>query len=93
MDIHEYCQKMKDIQDIILKYIDDESQTENINDKLISFLNGEIKANKYIIKATLHLISRISQNHHQQIHFNDKIIQILSNFKNEIKSNYSNFEI
>ena len=38
-------------------------------------------------------MSRISQNHHQQIHFNDKIIQILSNFKNEIKSNYSNFEI
>ena len=27
MDIHEYYQKMKDIQDIILKYIDDESQT------------------------------------------------------------------
>ena len=43
MDIHEYYQKMKDIQDIILKYIDDESQTENISLKLISFLNGEIK--------------------------------------------------
>ena len=43
MDIHEYYQKMKDIQDIILKYIDDESQTENIKDKLILFLIEKLK--------------------------------------------------
>lgn len=81
----EYLEKMRLIRNHILDFIDDNSNDGNEyyqnNDNLKSFILSQAKLDKYELKSVLHLISKISKNHHRDITFLDKIKQIFLSFK------------
>lgn len=92
MDMQQYLEQMKNIQNTILEFINNE-QNEGNYQNLISFLNQEVKENQYKFRSFLNMISKISENYHQSPDFYDKIIKIISIFKVEIKQTFSNHEI
>ena len=63
--------------------------------KISSFYFEEIKIkeDRYKLKITLHLLSKIVKNHNRPQHFFEKIENLLLFFKDKIKQSYSNFEI
>ena len=89
-----FLQKMKEIQEDIIKFIDEESYIEENFPRLIyKFDESKICDNKHEIQAVLHLISKIANNHHRSPNFFHKIEQILMHFKYIIKKYFSNSEI
>ena len=91
---HEYFEKLKIIQAILLDYLDSNENQEELNEKLIKSLDDQkIRERKVNLKIILHLIAAISSNHYQTTNFYDKIFQILRVFFNEIQKYYTKFEI
>ena len=94
MEIQKYLEKMKSIQNCLLEFLDNEDNVEEKFQNLISLIqNHKIKENRYDLRSILHLLVKISTNHHRSIHFFDKIWQILQHLKEEIKQTFSNYEI
>ena len=93
-DIKEYFKKMEEIQIKLIEFIDGGSNNENEFKDLISLFDEQkIKENKHNLKTLFHLLVKITDNHHRSANFFDKIEQILSFFQDEIKQNFSNFDI
>ena len=94
MEMQEYFSKMKDIQQKLLQFVDDESNDEENYQNIITyFQDHKIKENLQKLKSILHLISKISNHHYKTHSFYNKISRILTFFKSEIKQFYSNHEI
>ena len=90
----EYLQKMKDIQNIILEFLDNDEEDQKLFDdlkNLLTFQQDELDAHE--LKSILYLISTISTNHHRTQFFFDKIKKIIIFLKNEIKKSFSNDDI
>lgn len=94
MEIQDYLEKMTDIENHIVSYIDSEpNDQDNFQNLIKSFDNKKIRENKHELKSVLNLLLKISNNHRRGPNFFNRIEQILQYFKNEINSNFSNFEI
>lgn len=92
MTIEEHISKMKDIYKSIIMYIEDNSPTSLTNQiKLFDKLN--IRDNLHEVKAILHIIVKISNNHHRGPYFFSKIEEIIKYFKDQIKNYFPNSEI
>ena len=92
--ISNYIKKNKEIQEILLEFIDKQDNLEeNFLNFQISFQENKIADDKHEFKLLLHFIASISDNHYRESNFFDKIEKILINFQEEIKNNYSNKEI
>ena len=90
--IQDYFEKLKLIQEALLSFLDDENnQTFESLTKLMN--EQKITENKDDFKLFLHLLCKISNNHHRTPYFFNKICDILKTIQADIKKNYSNFEI
>ena len=85
---------MKHIQEILLEFLDNENSVEEDFQKVIKYLDDQkIRENQHELKSILHLLSKISNHHYRSTNFFTKIEQILKNYFEEIKSNFSNCEL
>ena len=80
---------MKEIQDFMIDYVDGDDQENELDffDKYKTYIDQQK------LGILLHLLSKISNNHHRSSHFFLRIEEILLYFKTEIISNFSNFTI
>ena len=94
MSSQEHLDMMKDIQESILNFLEEEAKSEEnlliLEDK---FDNSKINGNQYDLLSLLHLISKIVNNFHRFSNFFSKIERILLFFKEGIKKYFSNSEI
>ena len=85
MNTKGYIEDMKTIYEKILDFLEGEVGNTNlddiINDKFLDYL------------SLLHLILKISNNHHRCENLYGKIKEILQLFKEDIKTKISNFQI
>ncbi|KAK8876257.1 hypothetical protein M9Y10_006452 [Tritrichomonas musculus] len=85
---------MNDIQEKILNFLEEESNSEEnlliLEDK---FNNSKISDNKHDLLSLLHLIPKILNKHHRLPNFFSLIEKILLIFKEDIKKYFSNSEI
>lgn len=90
----EHIEEMRCIQHVILSFLDDEVDTEEIFQNIISFIDEKnYNCNQYKLKALLHLIAKIIDNHHRTMDFFSKIERILLHLKDDIKKNFPNWEV
>ena len=89
-----YFNKKKALHNLFLLYLDsDENSLDNKNN-LIKFINSQkIQENRVEFEHFLRLLLVLTEHHHRQQNFLDKIEQIISNFSNNIKQNFSFHEI
>ena len=94
MELDEYVEHLKNIQSAFLSYIDDVENCEENYQNLVSLLDDQkIREKRNELELFLKLVIQISNDHYRTSNFFDKIDKILTLYKNEIKSNYTNFEI
>ena len=92
--IHEYIDKMKNVQLKLLQFIDAEANEEENYDNFIRIIEDQnIKKDKYDLKMFLYIINQISNFHHRSQHFFEKIEKILTKYQKEIQNNFTNYEI
>ena len=90
----EYLKKMKEIQNEILVFLDNEEEEGKNFDDLSKLLNIQPKHHDiHELESILNLISKIANNHHRGPFFFDKIEKLISLVKDEIKQTFSNVEI
>ena len=83
MNSAEYLEEMKAIQEKLLLYLEGETEYMSPND-----IFKDNKFHDYL--SYLHLVSKISNNHHRCENFFSKIKEILRLFKEDIKTKISN---
>lgn len=94
MNIHEYIENKQKIQNAFLNFIENEEESITKYDEFKELLTDpQLISNKDEINLLIHLISKVSNNHHRCSGFFDKINQVLQLLKNEITTNFSNIEI
>lgn len=92
--IRKIIDEIREVQNIVLEFIENESSTENEFKKLIIlFQDIKIKENKRKLMSLLYLIAKISDNHHRMLHFFDKIEKIIKYFSKELTMYFSNYEL
>lgn len=91
---HEYTDKMKQIQNSFLEFLEKEDNIEENYQNLTKLIKDQkIEDNQLELKSFLHLISKIAKNHYRNPNFFDKIKQILQIIKNSINNFFTNEEI
>ena len=94
MNIQKIINKNRKLTNMLLKYIGDENQSIDEYEQLRSFLDqNQIQQNYEKLRELLHIILNISNNHHRNINFFNKIEQIFKFLGNNIKQTFSNSEI
>ena len=92
--IHEYLEIMKVIQENILNYIDEESNVQEKYCKLQNIIDDlQIRDNQHIFKQLLYLLLKVSNNHHRESNFFNKIEQIFILIKKDMTKYFSNSEL
>ena len=94
MEVDEYINEKIKLQNLFLGYIDNESDENDNYDSLIDyFTTSKIAENKEEIKSLFHFINIISNNHHRNPNFFQKIEKIISYFEKSFKNSFLNIEI
>lgn len=94
MEIKIYIEKMASVQAVLLDFLENEgSDEENYANLTKKIRESSIRKDKAALKSFLYLLANISQNHNKTANFYGKIFQILLEFRAEIKSFFSNFQI
>ena len=86
MDLFQYFDDLKDIQNILLDYIDDLGDSEDICQNLIQITNNfnfSIGISQF--KIFIYILSAISANHHRDTTFFTKIYKIINYFRDDIQ--------
>lgn len=92
--VTDYFEIMKSIQRFFLDYLESNNDLENDLQSInILYDQDQNQINPQNLKAILHLISNISDNHYRSTHFFEKIEKIILKFKEEIHQFCSNDEI
>ena len=94
MEIQEYVDQKKELNNALLKYIENDSEDQTEFKNIVQLINQQkIQENDTEFKLLLRIIISISQNHRRCPNFFSRIEQILSFFADKIKQTFSNFEI
>ena len=94
MNIEQYLEIIKSIQESILEYLDKEDDIEEYYQNIIQlFIGHNILEKIHEIRLIFHLLSEISDNHHRYSGFFNKIEKIILYFKDKIQENFTNSEI
>ncbi|KAK8837880.1 hypothetical protein M9Y10_035821 [Tritrichomonas musculus] len=94
MESEAYLEKMKKIYGALLDFIESGEDKEILFQELIKLLdNQKVFENPKEIQSFLHIISKVSKNHHCSPCFFSCIERILLNFKEEIKKFVTNSKI
>ena len=89
-----YLDIMKDAEDKILEFLEEETDFEEKFIILENNLNDtKIRSDPYELLSLLHLVLKIGNNHFRTTNFFDKIERILQYFKEDIKKYYPNSEL
>ncbi|KAK8882884.1 hypothetical protein M9Y10_045528 [Tritrichomonas musculus] len=94
MDLFQYFDDLKDIQNILLDYIDDLGDSEDICQNLIQITNNfnfSIGISQF--KIFIYILSAISANHHRDSTFFSKIYKIINYFRDDIQKYFTSSEI
>lgn len=87
MNIKKYIDEMKEVQENLLEFLDNDANNET------TFQNSRICDDQNKLKTLLHLILNIANNHQRKQNFFSKIDQVLMFYKEYIKKYFSNWEI
>ena len=90
MDVQKYINQMKDFYTDFLDFL--ENENENDFPHCLQKMKNII-INHDELKSLLHLIIKVSKNHHRFFLFDQKIEQILSYLSNPIKNAIHNIEL
>lgn len=94
MSIEEHIEKFKEIQAVILEFLENETNSDENFSNLKNIIDEQkICSNKQEFILFLHLISSISKNHFRGPYFISKIEKVLDNYAIDIKQNLTNSEI
>ncbi|KAK8872176.1 hypothetical protein M9Y10_007939 [Tritrichomonas musculus] len=94
MNLQQYLDEMKTIQCNILDFIDDEiNKEENFQNIQIIFEDENICCTLNKLKLVLRMIANISNDHHRELNFFDKIEKIIILLTENIKKYFSNSDI
>ncbi|KAK8845164.1 hypothetical protein M9Y10_021346 [Tritrichomonas musculus] len=94
MNFKEYIQEKKNLQSVLLEYLEDESEADQSYDNFHKVINDQqIIESQQEFKSLLYLINIIGNHHHRSHYFIKKIEKILDHFKEDIKKYLSNSEI
>lgn len=90
----QYIQEKKNLQDILLEYIDHEGNSEEQFQNLMDFFKQkEFSNNKTELKLLFRMITKIANHHYRSTDFFSKIEMIISKFKDDISKHFTNSEI
>lgn len=94
-ELKEYLVKIKSIEDSLLTFLDNENNYEENYQNLINQIrnNYQIDNNSNEFKEFLHILAKVSRNHHNANDICSKIDRIISEFKSTIMLHFSNNEI
>lgn len=92
--IKQFLEEMRNIQVNLLEYLEDKSNSDELFQNLKQIFD-EIKLHedKHKLMSLLHLLLKITNNHHRNCNFFDKIEKIILIFHDDIKKYYLNSEI
>ena len=94
MDINELIDEMKKIQTNLLYFLDHgDNNEENFQNLVTIFDDVKIHDDQFKIKPLLYLILKVSNNHHRESEFFNKIFSILQLFKDDMKKYFINNEL
>lgn len=93
INIEEHFIKLENVQESILDYIENDDAEIGFESLEKVLQNNQIKENVVELKATLHLVVKISNNHHRSPTFFTKIEKIIKFLQSSILENFPNFEI
>lgn len=93
MDFNGYLKQLKNIQENIVAFINNKIGVEDDSINLTFLKEQKFDTNKYLLKETLLLLLSMSNNHHHSNFFFDKIFRILSELKEAMRMNLSNYDI
>ncbi|KAK8847298.1 hypothetical protein M9Y10_019885 [Tritrichomonas musculus] len=93
MSFTESLEQKKRIQEILLKFLEEESNTEDNYGTLVQVIKDQkIQEDKYEIKSLIQMINKISDNHQRVFNFIEKIERILKLLKADINKYFTNLE-
>ena len=92
MDIQQYINQMKEIQNVFISFIEDEDDSNQSFHQFMKLFDDNIRENQYELKTFLHLLVTISNHHYRNSEFFNKINQILQNIQDIIKKYFPNFQ-
>ena len=94
MEINEYIDKMKEIQEQLIQFIDSDDQADYGFKVLKRFYDTKkIGLVPMDIKSIIYLIQHISSNNHRKADFYDKMREFFKNYEKDIKKLFTNDEI
>ena len=94
MNVQKIFQEMNEIQNSLLDFLDDEVvDDKKYEDFKILIEKFKIREQRHEFENILHLIAKISNNHHRYPNFIKKIETILTFYKADIENFFSNTEI
>lgn len=91
MEIENYIDKMKDFQETLLEFIDNDIDDITEFSNIIDFIASQKSRDE--IRSILELIANISKHHQRLPTFFTKIKQVLLQIKDEIQNFFLNYEI
>ena len=94
MEIQQFVDSKKELQNIFLRYIDDPDSNQNNFQNLIYCLKSQdLLQNQNELEEFLHFIAKIMKNHRRQPNFFDHIEKVLLYLENDLKRSFTNSEI
>lgn len=94
MTMEAQISEMKKIYGVVIGYIEDRCDSLMDYPSLIKFFDKKkIGDNRHLLKTLLHILAKISNNHHYVPNFFSKIEEIIKHFKNQIKKYFPNWEV
>lgn len=89
-----FVEKIKRIQQILIDIMDKEGQSDELIKNLSHAITKEkINENKNYFKTVLHVICKLTNNHHRPSDFPEKISLIFRTLKSDILNQFKNWEI
>lgn len=93
MTVQKYLEAMKNIQNNLLDFINNDEAEENYQNLISIFTDQKIQEDGDQLKSVLYLICKVSENIYRPPKFFSKIERILLFLKESIKRSFSNSEI
>ena len=94
MSIQEYIEKKKELQEKLIKYLDNQNNEEENFTNLINLIQDQqLQADKHEMKIFLYILNQISNHHHRHFHFIEKIEKIIHNFQEKIQKEFTKYEV
>ena len=94
MNIDDFVEKMKNIQQILIKFLEEEINLEENYEVFVKTITEQkINEDIYQLKSVFQLINKIGCNHQRCYRFINKIEAVLKHFKKDMLQYFTNSEI